>query len=108
LSIIQEKRTLGRKDDAGRFRIIQATLECGAGDRQDDLLLAFGTEKSGHAWLHSDWWSAWHESRLADAIVALSAMGVKAPPEPRNLLSMGALANELMTSRSACDRSRSR
>ena len=24
---LQEKRTLGRKDDAGRFRIIQATLE---------------------------------------------------------------------------------
>jgi hypothetical protein len=24
---LQEKRALGRKDDAGRFRIIQATLE---------------------------------------------------------------------------------
>jgi hypothetical protein len=47
-------------------------LGCGAGERAYDKLLPFGTEQTGHAWLHSRCWPAWHADRRADAIAALS------------------------------------
>jgi hypothetical protein len=52
-------------------------LECGASDRQDDPLLPFGAEPGTHAWLHAECWPAWHQARQADAIAALSAMGIR-------------------------------
>ena len=52
-------------------------LGCGGGSRPDDPLLPFGTETSGHAWLHSACWPAWHRTRQADAIAAVAAMGIQ-------------------------------
>ncbi len=36
----------------------------------------FGTEPTGHAWLHSRCWPAWHASRKAEAIAALSTFEI--------------------------------
>ena len=54
-------------------------LGCGAPERAHDPLLPFGTESSGHAWLHSRCWPAWHTARRAEAIAALAAMGIDQP-----------------------------
>ena len=35
-------------------------LRCGEAEHDHDPLLPFGTESTGHAWLHSHCWSAWH------------------------------------------------
>lgn len=51
-------------------------LYCGGRSRQGDPLLPFGTETSGHAWLHGACWPAWRRARRAEAIAALSAMGI--------------------------------
>jgi len=40
----------------GRF------LGCGAAEQVHDPLLPFGTETSGHVWLHSHYWPAWHSA----------------------------------------------
>jgi hypothetical protein len=47
-------------------------LHCGGPERAHDPLLPFGTEKSGHAWLHLVCWYTWHKARQAQAIAALS------------------------------------
>ncbi|MET4482350.1 hypothetical protein [Bradyrhizobium sp. F1.13.3] len=47
-------------------------LHCGASEGPLDELVPFGIEPLGHAWLHSRCWAAWHESRRATAIAALS------------------------------------
>jgi hypothetical protein len=52
-------------------------VACGRGDPATDLVRPFGTEKCGHAWLHSDCWPEWHRTRQADAIAALAAMDIK-------------------------------
>jgi hypothetical protein len=54
-------------------------LGCRQSEHAHDPLLPFGTESSGHAWLHSRCWSAWHSRRKADAITALAAMGIDQP-----------------------------
>jgi hypothetical protein len=46
-------------------------LGCGEAEHPHDPLLPFGTE-SGHAWLHSRCWPAWHASRQAEAVAALA------------------------------------
>jgi hypothetical protein len=51
-------------------------LGCGAGDHAHDKLLPFGTEQTGHTWLHSRCWPAWHASRKAEAVAALGHMGI--------------------------------
>jgi hypothetical protein len=51
----------------------------GAGDERHDPLLLFGTEMTGHAWLHSRCSSARRSARKADAIAALEAMGIEKP-----------------------------
>ena len=53
-------------------------LNCGDGDRDGNLLLPFGTEASGHAWLHRGCWPAWYRAREAEAIAALASMGIQA------------------------------
>jgi hypothetical protein len=53
-------------------------LGCGGGDRQGDPLLPFGTETSGHVWLHGTCWPEWHQLRRAEAIAALRAMDIRA------------------------------
>ena len=54
-------------------------LGCGQADHSHDPLLPFGTESTGHAWLHSRCWPAWHATRKAEAIAALAAMGIFEP-----------------------------
>lgn len=55
-------------------------LGCGEAEHSHDPLLPFGTELSGHAWLHARCWSAWYASRKAEAVAVLSAFEI---PEPR-------------------------
>lgn len=49
---------------------------CGGSERAHDKLLPFGTEQTGHAWLHLRCWPAWHAAREAGAVAALAAMGI--------------------------------
>lgn len=51
-------------------------LACGGSDHAHDALLPFGTEPTGHAWLHSRCWDAWHAGRKAEAVAALSNLGI--------------------------------
>jgi hypothetical protein len=51
-------------------------LRCGGAEHGHDPLLPFGIESTGHAWLHSRCWSAWHAARQAEAAAALSSMGI--------------------------------
>jgi hypothetical protein len=53
-------------------------LSCGGGERHSDPLLPFGTDTNGHAWLHRECWLAWCQAREAEAIAALSSMGIQA------------------------------
>jgi hypothetical protein len=56
-------------------------LACG-GNHAHEPLLPFGSESTGHAWLHSRCWPAWHARRKAEAVAALRAMGIAAPKFP--------------------------
>ena len=60
----------------GRSSPLQC-LGCGKGEISDDPLLPFGTEITGHVWLHHRCWDAWHRGRKLEAAAALSAMGIK-------------------------------
>jgi hypothetical protein len=51
-------------------------LGCGQTGHSHDPLLPFGTESSGHAWLHSRCWPAWHAGRKAEAVAALAKLGI--------------------------------
>jgi hypothetical protein len=51
-------------------------LGCGQTEHSDDPLLPFGTEPTGHAWLHSRCWPSWHAARKAEAIAALAQLGI--------------------------------
>jgi hypothetical protein len=52
-------------------------LHCGGSNRGPDPLLPYGTETTGHAWLHSRCWTAWRADRKAEAVAALSSMGIR-------------------------------
>jgi hypothetical protein len=54
-------------------------LECGDREHAHDPLLPYGTEPSGHVWLHSRCWPAWHAARQAKAASTLTARGISAP-----------------------------
>jgi hypothetical protein len=54
-------------------------LGCGGSEHAHDKLLPFGTEQTGHAWLHSRCWPAWYAARTGEAIAALAAMGIAKP-----------------------------
>ncbi|MCP1763644.1 hypothetical protein [Bradyrhizobium japonicum] len=49
-------------------------LHCGGGDGTLDELVPFGTGPTGHAWLHSRCWAAWHVNRKATAVAILSPL----------------------------------
>lgn len=49
---------------------------CGRSECSGDPLVPFGTEPTGHAWLHSRCWPAWHLGRKADAVAALAKLGI--------------------------------
>jgi hypothetical protein len=52
---------------------------CGQAEHAHDPLLPFGTETTGHVWLHSRCWPAWRNAREADAIAALARIGIHQP-----------------------------
>jgi hypothetical protein len=54
-------------------------LDCGDREYGYDPLLPYGVESTGHAWLHSRCWEAWHAARKREAAAALKAMGVGKP-----------------------------
>jgi hypothetical protein len=47
-------------------------LGCGGGTDTTTKLLPYGTEQTGHAWLHSRCWEAWHANRRGKAVAVLS------------------------------------
>jgi hypothetical protein len=51
-------------------------LGCGGVDRSHDPLLAYGVERTGHAWLHARCWPGWHAHRKAQAIKGLATRGI--------------------------------
>jgi hypothetical protein len=51
-------------------------LGCGGREYAHDRLLPYGIEPIGHAWLHGRCWPAWHRARQAEAVKALTAMGI--------------------------------
>lgn len=51
-------------------------LGCGGSEHAHDTLLPFGTEPTGHAWLHSRCWTTWHAGRKSEAIAVLSSIGI--------------------------------
>jgi hypothetical protein len=53
-------------------------LGCGGRERPCDPLMPFGTDTSGHAWLHRACWPSWHRAREFEAIAALASMGIRA------------------------------
>jgi hypothetical protein len=57
------------------------SLACRGGDHARDPLLPNGIEPTGEAWLHSRCSPSWHAMRKAEAVAALSAMGIVPPIE---------------------------
>jgi hypothetical protein len=51
-------------------------LGCGESERAHETLLPFGTNLTGHAWLHARCWPAWHAGRKAEAVAALAKLGI--------------------------------
>jgi hypothetical protein len=49
---------------------------CGRSDEHAGIVLPFGTEANGHAWLHPDCWPTWYAERKAEAIADLAAKGI--------------------------------
>src|SRR4029077_18618475 len=52
-------------------------LGCGGGSWPSNQLLPFGTETHGHVWLHGAGGPTWHRARKADAVLALSSIGIR-------------------------------
>jgi hypothetical protein len=52
---------------------------CGGKEREGNVLLPFGMESAGHAWLHNACWRPWYQGRKAEAAAALAAIGIAAP-----------------------------
>jgi hypothetical protein len=52
---------------------------CGSGELAHDPLLPFGTERTGHVWLHARCQEVWHARRKAKAIAALAEFGISNP-----------------------------
>ena len=51
---------------------------CGGAECPHNPLLPCGTRT--HAWMHDGCWPAWRAGREAEAVAALAAMGIVAPP----------------------------
>ena len=69
--------------DPGRLR------RSGEPDREGHAVVPFGTERQGHMWLHPECWRDWPFGRRAEAIRALSAMGLTASTGPEGGLRNG-------------------
>jgi hypothetical protein len=55
-------------------------LACGGREQPGDPLLPFGTDTSGHAWVHRACWPTWSQAREAEATAALSSLGLRGHP----------------------------
>jgi len=49
---------------------------CARPETLDAVVLPYGAEPGTHAWLHAECWGAWQEARRAQAVKALTLMGV--------------------------------
>ncbi|AMA59449.1 hypothetical protein [Bradyrhizobium sp. CCGE-LA001] len=58
---------------------VRSAPDCCVHCGQVDELVPFGTEESGHAWLHSRCWEEWHANRKATAAAVLSFMLIGCP-----------------------------
>jgi hypothetical protein len=81
---LESHRTRLRKAFGNSCRMTSSTfaercLACGGREYGYDPLLPYGVEPTGHAWLHSRCWEAWHAGRKREAAAALKAMGVGKP-----------------------------
>ena len=63
-------------------------IGCGQTECSGDPVVPFGTDTTGHAWLHSRCWRDWHAARLTEARAALKQMGIT--PEGAKALCDGA------------------
>ena len=54
---------------------------CGSQESVEEIVVPFGTEPTGHIWLHHECWTPWMRQRRIKAQQALLTMGVK-PPGP--------------------------
>ena len=61
---------------------------CGGRERPGDPLRPFGTDASGHAWVHRACWPAWYRARETEAGAALTSMGVRVQVRLPNELAM--------------------
>ena len=48
---------------------------CRKAETPSARVLPFGAGEH-HAWLHAECWPAWHQSRRAEAVAALTTMGI--------------------------------
>jgi hypothetical protein len=71
---------------------------CGAPEYVYDPLLPYGIGSTGHAWLHSRCWEAWHAARKREAAAALKAMGVGKPTATEERWAGGGGAEEILRS----------
>ncbi len=49
---------------------------CGEHETDSAVVVPFGTEPGTHAWLHGECWRSWQDARRADAVTALSRIGI--------------------------------
>jgi hypothetical protein len=49
---------------------------CGQPESYGAIIVPYGTEPGGHAWLHAECWPAWYELRRSNARRALVQMGI--------------------------------
>ena len=52
---------------------------CGGPEQEGNVLLPFGTERTGHVWMHSPCWQPWRERRQAQAVDFFQALGITVP-----------------------------
>ena len=52
---------------------------CGEPDREEHIVVPYGTESHGHTWLYPECWKEWHRERQAHARQVLAAMGLPVP-----------------------------
>ena len=68
-------------DALSRNKARIVALQRPGGDGWSTPCCPHGTATHGHAWLHSSCWPGWHETRKAEAIDALEAMGIEKQPK---------------------------
>ena len=54
---------------------------CARPESSSAVVLPFGTEPGTHTWLHAECWRAWQGARRAQAVKALTLMGVSQPED---------------------------